>query len=342
MKHEIDLKKYEIRTDLVADLLSEGKIEGISTSEEQYKAVHVLDVLIHEKNNPLNKRPGRYVTIEFKDVTDKNNAKDVEDVFIKYLKEFLKDENISFDKKALIVGLGNRDSTPDSLGPKVVEDVLVTKYLFDMEEVTPSSDYRNVSCFIPGVMASTGFESRDMIESLVSLGKPDFLIVVDALASSAISRVNQTIQISNTGIHPGSGVGNKRKELSKETLNIPVISIGVPTVIDAIVLVSDTIQFLYQHFSYHMKNINKNKLAPITMIDPSKCEEELTEEEKENLLGHIGSLSEEELQELIYEVLTPIGYHMVVTPKEVDFIVLKLASLIASGINRTLHKNFDN
>jgi len=264
MKHEIDLKKYEIRTDLVADLLSEGKIEGISTSEEQYKAVHVLDVLIYEKNNPLNKRPGRYVTIEFKDVTDKNNAKDVEDVFIKYLKEFLKDENISFDKKALIVGLGNRDSTPDSLGPKVVEDVLVTKYLFDMEEVTPSSDYRNVSCFIPGVMASTGFESRDMIESLVSLGKPDFLIVVDALASSAISRVNQTIQISNTGIHPGSGVGNKRKELSKETLNIPVISIGVPTVIDAIVLVSDTIQFLYQHFQ-------KLYLHPSLHLDFPQC-----------------------------------------------------------------------
>ncbi len=342
MKHEIDLKKYTIRTDLVVDLLESKDLEGVKVEEVEKNGIHITDVFVEDDENLLGKKKGRYTTIDFQDVTDKTNAKNVEDVFVEYLKKFLEQEGISFDQKALVVGLGNEDSTPDSLGPKTVKQVLVTKYLFDMEEVTPSSDYRNVSSFIPGVMATTGYESSDIINSLIKIGKPNFILVVDALASSAISRVNKTIQISNTGILPGSGIGNKRKELSKETLGIPVISIGVPTVIDAIVLVSDTIQYLLKHFSYHKEHINQNKLAPITSIDTSKQQEELSKEEKETLLGEVGQLSEEELQELIFEVLTPIGYHMVVTPKEVDFVVQKLGDVIASGINRALHKNFDN
>ncbi len=342
MKHEIDLKKYTIRTDLVVDLLASKELDGITVREEEKGQIHVTDVLVKEEKNSLEKKKGRYVTIDFKDVTDKKNAKEVESVFVKYLKDFLEEENLSFDAKVLVVGLGNDDSTPDSLGPKTVKQVLVTKYLFDMEEVNPSKEYRNVASFIPGVMATTGYESSDIIHSLITTSKPDFILVIDALASSAISRVNKTIQISNTGILPGSGIGNKRKEISKETLGIPVISIGVPTVIDAIVLVSDTIQYLLRHFSYHKKYFNKNKLAPITSIDPSNFNENLSLEEKETFLGEVGQLSEEELQELIFEVLTPIGYHMVVTPKEVDFVVSKLATILANGINRTLHKNFDN
>lgn len=342
MRHEIDLKKYTIRTDLVVDLLTTEETDGIKVRKEEDGQIHITDVLVEKKENDLGKKEGRYVTIDFQDVTDKKNREEVENVFVRYLKDFLKEEEITFDHKALVVGLGNNDSTPDSLGPKVVKDVLVTKYLFDMEEITPSKEYRNVASFIPGVMATTGYESSDIIHSLISIGKPDFILVIDALASSAISRVNKTIQISNTGIMPGSGIGNKRKELSKETLGVPVISIGVPTVIDAIVLVSDTIQYLLRHFSYHKKYFNKNKLAPITSIDPTGYEETLSLEEKESLLGEIGQLTEEELQELIFEVLTPIGYHMVVTPKEVDFVVSKLSSVISSGINRTLHKNFDN
>lgn len=342
MKHEIDLKKYEIRTDLVVDLLEEKELQGISVKEEEIEDIKVTDVSVLEDENPLNKKKGRYITISFKDVTDKNNQKKLEDVLIRYLKDLLKDEGILDDDKALVVGLGNSDSTPDSLGPKVVKDVLVTKYLFDLPEVNPSSDYRNVACFIPGVMASTGYESSDLIKSLITIDKPSFVLVIDSLASSAISRVNQTIQLSNTGILPGSGIGNKRKELSKETLGIPVISIGVPTVIDAIVLVSDTIGYLLKHFSYHKKFYQKNKLVPITSIDPSSHEENLSKEERENLLGEVGQLSEEELQELIFEVLTPIGYHMVVTPKEVDFVVLKIATIITNAINRSLHKKFDN
>lgn len=342
MKHEIDLKNYTIRTDLVVDLLGEEELDGVEVEKQVHGEVETTDVRITKKENPLNKKMGRYVTIFFSDVTDKKNAKEVEDVFLSVFKDFLEQEGMTKEKKALVVGLGNIDSTPDSLGPRVAKQILVTRYLFELDGVEPEKGYRNVASFIPGVMASTGYESGDMIESLIHTFHPDFLVVIDALASSAISRVNRTIQITDTGILPGSGIGNKRKELSKEGLGIPVISIGVPTVIDAIVLVSDTIQYLFQHFSYHKDFYHKTKLAPITSIDTKDYEEHLSYEEKEKLLGQIGHLSEEELQELIFEVLTPIGYHMVVTPKEVDFVIDKLGKIVANGINRAFHQNFDN
>ena len=275
-------------------------------------------------------------------MTDSKNRKEVEEAFVKAFRTILDQEKIQEKQTALVVGLGNMDSTPDALGPKVAKQVLVTRYLFEIDGVTPEEGYRNVASFIPGVMANTGYESGDMIQSLIQTFHPDFLIVIDALASSAISRVHRTIQITDTGIYPGSGVGNKRKELSKELLGIPVISVGVPTVIDAIVLVSDTIQYLFQHFSYHKDFYHKTKLAPITSIDTQSYEDHLSYEEKEKLLGQVGHLSEEELQELIFEVLTPIGYHMVVTPKEVDFVIEKLSVILANGLNRVLHSSFDN
>ena len=152
---------------------------------------------------------------------------------------------------------------------------------------------------------------------------------------------NKIIQMTYSGIHPGSGVYNNRKELSYETLGIPVLSIGVPTVIEAFVLVSDTIKYLLKHFSYNKKNYTKNKLIPVTMRNYLEQEENLTDEEKSKLLGEIGNLKEEEIRELIFEVLTPIGYNMMVTPKEVDFVMDKTSELLANAINKALHKNFD-
>ena len=164
---------------------------------------------------------------------------------------------------------------------------------------------------------------------------------IDALASSSMERVNKTIQITDSGIHPGSGVYNNRKELSYETLHIPVISIGIPTVIEAFVLVSDTIGYLLKHFSYNKENYQKNKLIPVTMRNYLEHDINLTEEEKTKLLGEIGTLSEEEVKELIFEVLTPIGYNMMITPKEIDFVIEKTSLLLANAINKALHKNFD-
>lgn len=149
------------------------------------------------------------------------------------------------------------ECNPDALGPIVVENVLVTRHLFQLQPESVEEGFRPVSAIRPGVMGITGIETSDVIYGIIEKTKPDFVIAIDALAARSIERVNSTIQISDTGIHPGSGVGNKRKELSKETLGIPVIAIGVPTVVDAVSITSDTIDFILKHFGREMKEGNK-------------------------------------------------------------------------------------
>jgi len=342
MKSEKDLKKYQIRTDLIVDIFDNVKNDdGIIINEKNKDGINVLEVTIEKNENKLNKKKGKYITISYEDVTDKVNRKHLEKVLIEEIKYMLDILNIKDNDKCLIVGLGNHSSTPDALGPKTIENILVTRYLYEIENIEVDTNYRNVSSFIPGVTGNTGIESSDIILGIVEKINPDFLIVIDALASSSMDRVNKTIQMTDSGIQPGSGVYNNRKELSYETLGVPVISIGVPTVIEAFVLVSDTIKFLLKHFSYNKENFNKNKLVPVTHRNYLKHEENLTEEEKNKLLGEIGNLKEEEIRELIFEVLTPIGYNMMVTPKEVDFIIDKTSELLANSINKALHKNFD-
>ncbi len=342
MNKEIDMKNYNIRTDLVVDLFDlEDKDPNIEGTKEILDDIEVIDITIKNKDNNLGKKKGKYITISFKDATDKENVKQIIEVFTKYLKEMLDSLKIKETDKALIIGLGNRESTPDALGPKVIDNILVTKYLFDTPGINVSEDYRNTSSFIPGVLANTGMESSDMIKGIIKESKPDFIIVIDALASSSIDRINKTIQMTDSGINPGSGIGNNRKEASKEVLGIPVISIGIPTVIEAIVLVSDTIKYMYKHISYNKDNLERNKLVPISSRNFLKHEGELSPEEKISFLGQVGSLTEEEVKALIFEVLTPIGYNMMVTPKEIDFLMDKLAKILAKSINQALHKNFD-
>lgn len=342
MKSEKDLKKYQIRTDLLVDVFDEANNEdGIIINKKKEEDINVLEVLIEKDENQLNKKKGKYITISYEDVTDKVNRKHLEKVLVTEIKYMLEALGIKEDSKCLVVGLGNHSSTPDSLGPKTVEEIVVTRYLYEIENIEVDPNYRNVSSFIPGVTGNTGIESSDIILGIVEKTKPDFLIVIDALASSSMDRINKTIQMTDSGIQPGSGVYNNRKELSCETLGIPVISIGVPTVIEAFVLVADTIKYLLKHFSYNKENFNKNKLVPVTLRNYLEHKENLTEEEKSKLLGEIGNLTEKQIRELIFEVLTPIGYNMMVTPKEVDFIIDKTSEVLANSINKALHKNFD-
>lgn len=173
-------------------------------------------------------------------------------------------------------------------------------------------------------MGITGIETSDVIYGIIEKTNPDFVIAIDALAARSIERVNSTIQISDTGIHPGSGVGNKRKELSKDTLGIPVIAIGVPTVVDAVSITSDTIDFILKHFGREMKEGNKpsRSLLPAGFSFGEKkklTEEDMPDEKSRNMfLGAVGTLEEEEKRRLIYEVLSPLGHNLMVTPKEVD------------------------
>lgn len=189
-------------------------------------------------------------------------------------------------------------------------------------------------------MGQTGLETSEVISSLVDKFKPNFLIAIDALASQSIERVNKTIQMTDTGIHPGSGIGNSRKEISYETLKIPCIAIGVPTVVDAITIVSDTINYMHKHYIYSKLNIN-NPLNKLMAYSPNYLKENITlnKKDKETLLGIVGTLEENEVKQLLFEVLTPIGFNLMVTPKEVDFLVEKLSLIIGNGINKALHYN---
>lgn len=340
--HEIDLKNYKIRTDLLIDSFdTNSSHDGVIHNIEKIDDLILEETEITKEGSTLlNKKVGLYKTISFKDITDKTNYKKVEDLFIKTLKKMLEENNIKEKDTVLIIGLGNDKSTPDALGPKVVDNILVTRYLFALGEV--EEGYRNVSSFKPNVTGTTGIETKDLVSSIVNTVLPDCIIIIDALASSSIDRLNKTIQITNTGIEPGSGVGNTRDEISKETINVPVIVIGVPTIVDAATIVNDTFKYMQKQISYKLDNIdnNKLKLVPHTNQNYENHENNLTEKEKQEMLGMIGTLTEEDFKSLIYEVLSPINYNLMVTPKEIDFVIDKLSLLIGSGINKVLHKSF--
>ena len=337
MNHEIDLKMYDIRSDLVLDSIENNK-SNIESEIYENNGIKVTKVNVNEDDSKIiNKKIGKYITIEFDDVTDSENRDNVKNIFKKELNNIINNLNLKSDYNVLVIGLGNEKSTPDSLGPKVIDNILVTRYLYVLGE-SVSDGIRCVSGISPGVMADTGIESSDIIFSLVEKIKPDLVIAVDALAASSISRINKSIQITDSGIHPGSGVGNMRKEISYDTLGVPVIAIGVPTVVSSSIIVYDTLEYLFKHISYIKDNQNKNKLIfnRKNYLDKIK-NRELSLEEKVSLMGIIGSLTHDEEKNLIDEVLDALSYNFIVTPKEVDFLIDKLSDVISYGINNTLH-----
>ena len=318
---KIDLTKYNIRTDLI--------IEDNKISHNE-KNIDGLTITTSMKN-------GNYVTLSFDDVTDKENYNKVKKYFTEIIKDILKLNNISDEASCLIIGLGNILSTPDSLGVKSLDNIIVTSHLFELGNV--SAGMRRVSCFIPGVMANTGIESSKIIKAIINEIKPDFVIAIDALASRSIDRINKTIQITDTGIHPGSGIGNNRLEISKDTMGIPVIAIGVPTVVMSSTIVYDTIDYLIKHISYIKENESINKLSFKKNNYVKKIKDkELSNQDKENLLGLFGSLSNKDKRSLIDEVLNNTELNMIVTHTEIDFLIDKLSNIIAESINSALHR----
>ena len=177
----------------------------------------------------------KYTTIYFNDTSDISSFKTLEDILIKELNNYLELNN---NDKLLIIGLGNSESTPDSLGPKTIDKVLATSHLFLLGDV--ENGYSNVSKFNPSVIGNTGIESYDLIKSIIKIIKPTKVIIIDSLKASNISRLTKTIQITNSGINPGSGINNDRGELSKKTLGIDVIVIGIPTVVDIKTIIKNT------------------------------------------------------------------------------------------------------
>ncbi len=332
MAHEVDLKNSILRTDLAVELVK-------SKPTKQIDDIKITNITLNEQEaKEINKKEGNYTTIEFEDVTDSENQNKLIQIFAEELKAMLKNQNIKDDDMCLVLGLGNEKSTPDSLGPLVVSKTLVTNYIYLYGNL--DEGFRRVCAISPGVMGETGIETSDLLKSIVDTIKPNFVITIDALAASSVERVNKTIQMTDSGINPGSGVGNKRKEISKEILGIPTIAIGVPTVVDAASIVSDTINYLYDHFAYQAASTHNPASKLTANVNYLKLSQKfkINKEEKEKILGMVGTLSETETKELIYEILNPIGYNLMVTPKEEDFVITKLSEVISSGLNKALHK----
>lgn len=342
MKNRINLSNFNIRTDLVID----NKIEKNNLTKEIINDnISITTIIVNNTlAQELNKKCGIYITIEFKDITNHEDKKEVESCLEQQICNLLEKKGITTKEECLILGLGNRLSTADSLGPITLDKIMVTRHLFILN-TNVKDGIRSVAALSPGVMANTGIETYDIITSLIKKIKPKFLIVIDALASSSIERINKTIQITDTGIHPGSGIGNNRKEISSDTLGIPVIAIGVPTVVESSIIVSDTIELIFKHLAYIKNNYDSNKLI-FNRRNGNKYlktikNHTLTDEEKKELSGILGTLDEFQKKELVSEVLSSIDYNMIVTPKEIDFLIDKLSEIISSAINKALHKAVD-
>ncbi|WP_102345532.1 GPR endopeptidase [Bacillus sp. Marseille-P3661] len=363
MGQSLDLSKYNVRTDLAIEAhemvveqnnqqetVQPSSIEGVVIKDRVSGNVNITKVEITETGaQAIGKKAGNYLTLEVQGIRQQDTElqQEVEKVFAKEFSEFMKQIGIKNEDSCLVVGLGNWNVTPDALGPMAVENLLITKHLFTLQPESVQEGFRSVSALTPGVMGITGIETSDIIHGVIEKTKPDFVIAIDALAARSIERVNATIQISDTGIHPGSGVGNKRKELSKETLGIPVIAIGIPTVVDAVSITSDTIDFILKHFGREMREGNRpsRSLAPAGLTFGEKkvlTEEDLpNEEERRSFLGVIGTLPEDEKRKLIHEVLSPLGHNLMVTPKEVDVFIEDMANVISAGLNAALHNEVD-
>lgn len=228
------------RTDMADERVSQYKtqnnisnIDGVTlkTDKGKYYEITFVEVLNEEGEKALSKKKGKYISMEIEDtyVLEEETLKKITEEFSKIIDNVISPYS---HKEILVVGLGNKKVTPDSLGPKVVDNIDVTRHLFNYAKELVSDEDISVSAIAPGVLGTTGIETYEIINAIVKKIKPDLVIAIDSLASITKDRVGKSIQITDTGISPGSGVKNKRKELSIDTLKVPVIAIGIPLVVD--------------------------------------------------------------------------------------------------------------
>lgn len=317
------MRNFNFRTDMADERVDTYKqvnnlteIDGIKveTKTEDVLKTTIVDVLNENGKNAVKKDIGKYITMEINDVeyiTDEQKQS-----VISTLSEQIKTLIGREVNSIMIVGLGNEAVTPDALGPKVVSFVNVTRHLlmYAKEYVEPGT--KEISAISPGVLGTTGIETEEIIESITKFVNPEVLIVIDSLASMSVSRIGRTIQLGNTGITPGAGVGNKRRSLNKESLGMDVIAIGVPTVVDMATITNEAIDKLTSSLKDEATNYMNHGM------DKQKVEE-------------IFSLFDrDDRYNMIANALHTDNY--IVTPKEIDNVILKISEIIASGLNVAL------
>ena len=316
------VEKYKIRTDLAMEQKERFESDHVEVSgvvlEEEYdeeKEIKITTVRIETENGAkaMGKPVGTYLTLEAPNMAaaDEGYHREISETLAGFLEKYMKDteENQEKGYSVLVVGLGNREVTPDALGPYVVDQLNVTRHIVQEygRYAVGKGGSRIVSAIVPGVMAQTGMESAEIIRGIVKETTPDLIMVIDALAARSTKRLNRTIQISDAGIYPGAGVGNHRSEITKDTMGIPVIAIGVPTVVDAATIVNDT-----------MENF-------ITALETS-----------ETLKGVgvvLQGYNSAEKYELVKELIAPHLNGMFVTPKDIDDTVRRISYTISEAMN---------
>ena len=308
---------YQIRTDLALETqekMQEDHVElkGVHFSEEKIdKNLTISTVVIETENGAktMGKPRGTYITIEAgnMDEEDEDYHREISVQLAKVLRQLIPVKKEVLD--ILVVGLGNRAVTPDALGPRVADNLYITRHIINEygRYAFGKSHVNRIASIVPGVMAQTGMETKEIVAAVVKETKPDVVIAVDALAARNTRRLNRTIQVTDTGINPGSGVGNHRHGLNEKSLGVPVIAIGIPTVVDAATIVNDTMFSLITAMSQYR--------------------------ELEKLGNSLGELNEMEKYELIRELLSPNLNAMFVTPKDIDESVKRLSFTISEGIN---------
>lgn len=314
-----ETKQFNFRTDLANERRDiykkansiESEINGIESTKEEINeniSVERVKITNEEGAKAIGKPQGNYITIDIKKLKiaqDEDIEKSAETLANELTK--IIDAHIDKQGEILVVGLGNIYVTPDALGPKVINEIEVTRHIINYLPQYVEEGTRMVSAISPGVLGTTGIETVEILKGIVDNIHPKLVIVIDALASRSIERISSTVQISDTGIVPGAGVGNKRTEISQETLGIPVIAIGIPTVVETAVLVNDCLDLF----------ITKSQ-----------------QEAKSN--EYLNQLKEEDNYEEIKEALVPNDYNLIVTPKEIDDLIENMKDIVSKGINLSM------
>lgn len=314
---------FNVRTDLAVEKKElyqkhfKREIDGIIIEEELIDEIKVttVDIINDGGAKKMGKDIGKYITIDMPMCTsyDTDLRDEASHILATNLEKIIKLED---NETALIVGLGNASVTPDALGPKVASKIIITRHLASVIPDDIEDGLRPVCAIAPGVLGTTGIETGEIIKSLVDRIKPSVVICVDALASMSISRVSKSIQITNTGISPGGGVGNNRMAINEKNLGVPVIAVGVPTVVDAGTIANDAIDLVIDQL--------------IEETDDSQFYEMLK------------NIDKNEKSMMIRKLLAPYIGDLMVTPKEIDEIIECIASIVGSGINIALQPNIDS
>ena len=260
------------RTDLAVEakeaIKGEKEIKGVALKREEKDGVTVatLEIRTDEGSKTMGKEKGTYITVELEEEN--------EEAVIRELVQQMRQLSGGKNDRCFILGLGNREITPDALGPLTIDKVLVTRHLIREfgSEMKKKYHFSEAQALAPGVMAQTGMEMQEIVKGIVDKTTPDIVFVVDALAARSMHRLGRTIQLTDTGISPGAGVGNNRKELNRRTLGVDVIAIGVPTVVDAETIVEDYMEagleksdLTAQEKKQFMQHIKNEKMKGIFM-----------------------------------------------------------------------------